>query len=76
MYGINYSDEEESMLAFYLAFNLFRLSAILLGIGQREREGTASNATAKEIAAMATSVAQWGWSIAQGERPQLSAQHE
>jgi aminoglycoside phosphotransferase (APT) family kinase protein len=61
---------------FYLAFNLFRLSAILLGIGQREREGTASNATAKEIAAMATSVAQWGWSIAQGQRPQLSAQHE
>lgn len=52
---------------FYLAFNLFRLSAILLGIGQREREGTASNATAKEIAAMAEPVAQWGWAIAQGQ---------
>ena len=57
---------------FYLAFNLFRLSAILLGIGQREREGTASNATAKEIAAMATPVAQWGWAIAQGQRPKLT----
>jgi aminoglycoside phosphotransferase (APT) family kinase protein len=54
---------------FYLAFNLFRLSAILQGIGQREREGTASNATAKEIAAMAEPVAQWGWAIAQGSSP-------
>jgi len=52
----------------YLAFNLFRLSAILLGIGQREREGTASNSTAKEIAAMAEPVAQWGWTVAQGQR--------
>ena len=52
---------------FYLAFNLFRLSAILQGIGQREREGTASNTTAKEIAAMAEPVAQWGWAIAQGK---------
>lgn len=49
---------------FYLAFNFFRLSAILMGIGQREREGTASNATAREIAAMAEPVAQWGWAIA------------
>ncbi len=57
---------------FYLAFNLFRLSAILLGIGQRDREGTASNATAKEIAAMAEPVAQWGWAIAQGQRPDLT----
>ncbi len=54
---------------FYLAFNLFRLSAILLGIGQREREGQASNATAKQIAAMAEPVAQWGWAIAQGKTP-------
>lgn len=53
---------------FYLAFNLFRLSAILQGIGQREREGTASNATAKDIAAMAEPVAQWGWAIAQTQR--------
>ena len=52
---------------FYLAFNLFRLSAILQGIGHREREGMASNVTAKEIAAMAEPVAQWGWAIAQGQ---------
>lgn len=56
---------------FYLAFNLFRLSAILLGIGQRERTGIASNTTAREIAAMAEPVANWGWSIAQGHPPEL-----
>ena len=50
---------------FYRAFNLFRLSAILQGIGQREREGKASNSAAKGIAAMAEPVAQWGWAIAQ-----------
>lgn len=54
---------------FYLAFNLFRLSAILLGIGQRERAGVASNTTAREIAAMAEPVANWGWAIAQGQSP-------
>jgi aminoglycoside phosphotransferase (APT) family kinase protein len=54
---------------FYLAFNLFRLSAILLGIGQRERAGVASNTTAREIAAMAEPAARWGWAIAQGQTP-------
>jgi aminoglycoside phosphotransferase (APT) family kinase protein len=58
---------------FYLAFNLFRLSAILQGIGHREREGTASSASAREIAAMAAPVAEWGWSIAQGQEPRLTA---
>ena len=55
---------------FYLAFNLFRLSAILLGVGQRAREGMASSDSAKEISAMAEPVAQWGWAIAQGQTPQ------
>ena len=54
---------------FYLAFNLFRLSAILLGIGQRERAGVASNTSAREIAAMAEPVANWAWAIAQGQLP-------
>ena len=54
---------------FYLAFNLFRLSAILSGIGQRERAGVASNTTARQIAAMAEPVARWGWAIAQGQTP-------
>ena len=54
---------------FYLAFNLFRLAAILFGIGQRAREGVASNSSAHEIAAMAEPVAGWGWAIAQGRTP-------
>jgi aminoglycoside phosphotransferase (APT) family kinase protein len=61
---------------FYLAFNLFRLSAILQGIGQRQRAGVASNSTAAEIAAMAEPVARWGWAIAQGQEPNFfSTQH-
>jgi aminoglycoside phosphotransferase (APT) family kinase protein len=55
---------------FYLAFNLFRLSAILQGIGHREREGTASSASAREIALMSAPVARWGWAIAQGREPE------
>jgi len=51
---------------FYLAFNLFRLSAILQGIGHRAREGKASSANAHDIATMAEPVARWGWAIAQG----------
>ena len=62
--------EVQAHWPFYLAFNLFRLSAILLGIGQRERAGFASNSTAGEIAAMAEPVADWGWAIAQGRSPQ------
>ncbi len=54
---------------FYLAFNLFRLSAILHGIGARVRDGTASSASARETSAMAEPVAQWGWAIAQGQAP-------
>lgn len=61
--------EVQAHWPFYLAFNLFRLSAILLGIGQRERAGFASNSTAGEIAAMAEPVADWGWAIAQGRSP-------
>ncbi|MFM7024990.1 MAG: phosphotransferase family protein [Limnohabitans sp.] len=60
---------------FYLAFNLFRLSAILFGIGQRERAGMASSTSASEIAAMAEPVARWGWSIAQGQTPDFLSTH-
>lgn len=60
---------------FYLAFNLFRLSAILFGIGQRERDGVASNTTARDIAAMAEPVARWGWAIAQGQTPDFLSHH-
>ena len=42
-------------------------------IGDRERAGTASSASARTIAAMASPVADWGWAIAQGRQPALSA---
>lgn len=51
---------------FYLAFNLFRLAAILLGIAVRVREGTAAHPNAAGIARMATPVAELGWAIARG----------
>lgn len=50
---------------FYLACNLFRLAAILQGIARRAEEGTAANPSALAIGAMATPVAELGWSLAQ-----------
>ncbi len=60
---------------FYLAFNLFRLAAILHGIGARVRDGTASSASASEIARMAEPVATWGWAIAERHAPQSRTTH-
>lgn len=54
---------------FYLACNLFRLSAILQGIARRAEDGTAANPSAVAIGAMATPVAELGWSLAQARAP-------
>jgi aminoglycoside phosphotransferase (APT) family kinase protein len=54
---------------FYLACNLFRLSAILQGIARRAEDGTAANPSAVAIGAMATPVAELGWSLAQVAAP-------
>lgn len=56
---------------FYLACNLFRLGAILAGIGARVKDGTATHSRAAEVAAMARPVAELGWSIASGAAPAL-----
>lgn len=56
---------------FYLAFNLFRLAAILTGIGARARDGSAAHPDAAAIARMSGPVAELGWSIASGRRPAL-----
>ena len=56
---------------FYLACNLFRLGAILAGIGARVKEGTAVHSRAAEVAAMARPVAELGWAIARGAAPAL-----
>jgi len=50
---------------FYLAYNLFRMAAILQGIAKRVEDGTASSAQARQAAAGARPLAELGWSFAQ-----------
>lgn len=50
---------------FYLAYNLFRMAAILHGIGERARQGNAASADARETAAKAAPLAALGWQCAQ-----------
>ena len=50
---------------FYLAYNLFRLAAILQGIAKRVETGTASSAQAVSSAAGAPVLARMAWSFAQ-----------
>ncbi len=51
--------------SFYLAYNLFRLAAILQGIGKRIQAGTAASAQAVSAAAGARPLAQLAWQFAQ-----------
>jgi aminoglycoside phosphotransferase (APT) family kinase protein len=53
---------------FYLAYNLFRLAAILQGIAKRVEMGTASSAQAVSSAAGARPLAQMAWQFAQQAR--------
>ncbi len=48
---------------FYIAYNLFRLAAILQGIMGRVRDGTAASAEAKARGAMALPIAEAGWRV-------------
>ena len=50
---------------FYLAYNTFRLAAILQGIAKRVQMGTASSAQAQASAAGARPLAQLAWQLAQ-----------
>ncbi len=50
---------------FYLAYNLFRLAAILQGIGKRVEAGTAASAEARAAAAGARPLAELAWQFAQ-----------
>jgi aminoglycoside phosphotransferase (APT) family kinase protein len=50
---------------FYLAYNLFRIAAILQGIAKRVEDGTASSAQAREAAAGARPMAELAWQFAQ-----------
>ena len=46
---------------FYIAFNMFRLAAILQGVMGRVREGTAASLHASEAGARAKAIAEAGW---------------
>ncbi|WP_180683333.1 phosphotransferase [Tepidicella baoligensis] len=50
---------------FYLAYNMFRLAAILQGIAKRVEDGTASSAQARQSGAGARPMAELAWSFAQ-----------
>ena len=49
---------------FYLAYNLFRMAAILQGIAKRVEDGTASSDQARQAAAGARPLAELGWQFA------------
>ena len=50
---------------FYLAYNLFRIAAILQGIAKRALDGTAASAQAAQAGAGARQLATLGWQFAQ-----------
>ncbi len=50
---------------FYLAYNLFRLTAIMQGVAARARQGTASSQQAAAQGALAGPCAELGWQLAQ-----------
>ena len=61
-------------LDFYLAYNFFRIAAILQGILDRVREGTATSPRAPAMAAQIRPIAQVAWSIAKNGVDTLSNQ--
>ncbi|PZP28058.1 MAG: phosphotransferase family protein [Roseateles depolymerans] len=50
---------------FYLAYNLFRIAAIVQGIAKRVVDGTASSSQARDAAASAGPLSRLAWSFAQ-----------
>ena len=50
---------------YYIAFNMFRIAAILQGIAKRVEAGTASNENARKSAARARPMAELAWKFAQ-----------
>ncbi len=51
--------------SFYLAYNLFRIAAILQGVMKRALEGTAASAQAPDAGRRARPLAELGWQYAQ-----------
>ena len=68
----------EALLAdwdFYLAYNLFRMAAILQGIAKRIEAGTAASAQAVASAAGARPLAQMAWRFALQSKHKASSRH-
>jgi aminoglycoside phosphotransferase (APT) family kinase protein len=63
--GLTTPDDLRRDWNFYLAYNLFRIAAILQGIAKRVEAGTASSAQAAVNAAGAKPMAQLAWQFAQ-----------
>jgi aminoglycoside phosphotransferase (APT) family kinase protein len=60
-------DDPDALLAdwgFYMAYNLFRIAAILQGIAKRVEDGTAASDQARQAGAGARPLAEMAWSIA------------
>ena len=55
---------------FYLAYNLFRIAAILQGIAKRVEAGTAASAQAVASAKGAPALARMAWNFAQKSQKQ------
>lgn len=63
--GLATVDDLKADWNFYLAYNLFRIAAILQGIAKRVEAGTASSAQATASAAGARPMAELAWAFAQ-----------
>lgn len=63
--GLTTPDALKADWNFYLAYNLFRIAAILQGIAKRVEAGTASSAQAAASGASARPMAQLAWQFAQ-----------
>ncbi len=63
--GLTTPDALKADWNFYLAYNLFRIAAILQGIAKRIEMGTASSTQAASSAAGVRPLAEMGWQFAQ-----------
>ena len=65
MYCTRTGRERIANIDFYLAYNMFRLAAILQGIAKRAIDGTAANAQAVETGKRARPTGEAGWALAE-----------
>ncbi|CAA9391798.1 MAG: acyl-CoA dehydrogenase, putative phosphotransferase [uncultured Ramlibacter sp.] len=63
--GLARADDLKADWNFYMAYNMFRIAAILQGIAKRVEAGTASNAQAAASGASARPMAELAWQFAQ-----------